>query len=145
LPKKARNRDGVYERNGRPGYWISFVDEYGKRRQQYGGPTLTQAREKREETRTRVREVQDALANGAPLPTQESFAAVAKRYIDYQQKRCSAGGLSRQELTRQTGIVETPRSFPTIQAGVPLRTYFNPTACAHDRISPEVPPECTGQ
>jgi hypothetical protein len=50
MPKKTRGRDGVYERDGYPGYWNSYVDEFGKRRQQYGGPTVTQAREKREET-----------------------------------------------------------------------------------------------
>lgn len=106
MPKKTRARDGVYERDGRPGFWISYVDEYGKRRQQYGGPTVTQAREKREETRTKVREVKEALANGEPLPTEETFGAVAKRYIEYQTKRCSAGALSKEELARQTGIVE---------------------------------------
>jgi len=106
LPKKARNRDGVYERDGRPGYWISFVDEYGKRRQQYGGPTLTQAREKREAIRTRVRESKEAIANGEPLPTNENFGAIANRYIQFQRKRCSAGELSEQEMRRQEGIVE---------------------------------------
>jgi integrase len=107
LPKKARNRDGVYERDGRPGYWISFVDEYGKRRQQYGGPTVTQAREKREEIRTRVRDSKEALANGEPLPTDETFGAIAKRYIQFQKKRCLAGEISEQEMERQEGIVET--------------------------------------
>jgi integrase len=106
VPNKARNRDGVYERKGRPGYWISFVDEYGKRRQQYGAPTVTQAREKREEIRTRVRQVKEALANGEPLPTEETFGAIAKRYIAYQSKRCSAGELSAHEMRRQRGVVE---------------------------------------
>jgi integrase len=106
MPKKTRGRDGVYERDGRSGYWLSYVDEFGKRRQQYGGPTITQAREKREEIRTRVRELKDALANGAPLPTEETFGAVAKRYIVYQKKRCAAGELSEKELQRQEGIVE---------------------------------------
>jgi integrase len=106
VPRATRNRDGIYERKGRPGYWMSYVDEFGKRRQQYGGPTVTQAREKREEIRTRAREIKEALANGAPLPTEETFGAIAKRYIEYQRKRCSAGELSQQELTRQKGIVE---------------------------------------
>lgn len=106
MPKATRNRDGVYERDGRPGYWISFVDEHGKRRQQYGGPTVTQAREKREEIRTRVRELKEAIANGEPQPTEETFAIVARRYLDFQRKRCRAGGLSEQELHRQEGIVE---------------------------------------
>jgi integrase len=106
MPKKTRGRDGVYERDGRPGFWISYVDEFGKRRQQYGGPTVTQARDKREEIRTRVREVKEALANGEPLPTEDTFGIVAKRYVEYQRKRCAAGQISQQEMNRQKGIVE---------------------------------------
>jgi Phage integrase, N-terminal SAM-like domain len=105
MPRQTRARDGVYEREGRPGFWISYVDEYGKRRQQYGGPTVTQAREKREEIRTRVREVKEALANGEPLPTEDTSGVVAKRYV-YQRKRCAAGQISEQEVQRQKGIVE---------------------------------------
>jgi hypothetical protein len=82
MPRQTRARDGVDEREGRPGFWISYVDEYGKRRQQYGGPTVTQTREKREEIRTRVREVKEALANGEPLPTEDTFGVVAKRYVE---------------------------------------------------------------
>src|ERR1700722_18839840 len=106
MPKKTRGRDGVYEREGRRGFWISYIDEFGKRRQQYGGPTVTQAREKREEIRTRAREGKEALANGEPLPTEDTFGVVAKRYLEYQQKRCAASQLSEQEMRRQKGIVE---------------------------------------
>jgi integrase len=106
MTKRPRNRDGVYAREGRPGLWISFVDEHGKRRQQYGGPTVTQAREKREEIRTRVRERKEAIANGEALPTEDTFAIVAERYILFQKKRCAAGELSERELRRQEGIVE---------------------------------------
>jgi integrase len=106
MSRKPRGRDGVYERSGRPGFWISYVDEFGKRRQQYGGPTLTQAREKREDVRTRVRGVKEALANGELLPTEDTFGAVARRYVEYQRKRCAAGELSAKEMRRQQGIVE---------------------------------------
>jgi integrase len=110
LPKKARNRDGVYERDGRPGYWISFVDEFSKRRQQYGGPTKTQASVKREDIRTRVREIKEALASGAPLPSDDSFDAFAGEFLKFQEKRISAqvakGKLSREEYIRQQGIIE---------------------------------------
>lgn len=106
MPKPARGRDGVYERKGMKGFWISFVDETGKRRQQYGGPTVTQARDKRDRLRTRARDARDAIANGEPLPTEDTFATVSRRYIEYQRKRCAAGQLSEQELGRQQGIVE---------------------------------------
>jgi integrase len=105
VPKATKNRDGVYARSGRPGYWISFVDEHGKRRQLYGGPTVTQARESREEVRTRIRQAREALANGEALPTEETFGAVAHRYVQFQQKRCNAGEISKQEMGRQEGIV----------------------------------------
>jgi hypothetical protein len=106
MPKPARGRDGVYIRKGSPGFWISFVDEFGTRKKWYGGPTVTQAREKREGLRTRARELKEALANGEPLPTEDTFGVVAKRYIEYQSKRCAAGQLSAQEMRRQVGIVE---------------------------------------
>jgi hypothetical protein len=106
MPKPARGRDGVYARKGLKGFWISWVDETGKRRQEYGGPTVTQARERREVLRTRSREAKNAIANGEPLATEDTFAMVAKRYIEYQRKRCTAGQLSKHETERQLGIVE---------------------------------------
>lgn len=106
MPKPARGRDGVYTRKGLKGFWISFVDETGKRRQQYGGPTVTQAREKRDELRAKARKNKVAIANGEPFPTEDTFGTTAKRYIEYQRKRCAAGQLSEQEMGRQQGIVE---------------------------------------
>ena len=106
MPKPARGRDGVYARKGLKGFWISWVDETGKRRQEYGGPTVQQARERREVVRTRSREAKTAIANGEPLATEDTFAMIVKRYIEYQRKRCAAGELSQHETERQLGIVE---------------------------------------
>ncbi len=52
MPKPTRGRDGVYARKGMPGFWISYVDEFGKRKQRYGGPTVTWARDKRDVIRS---------------------------------------------------------------------------------------------
>jgi hypothetical protein len=43
---KTRERDGVYQRADRPGWWISFVDTEGQRRRRKvsGAHTLQQAR-----------------------------------------------------------------------------------------------------
>jgi integrase len=48
----------------------------------------------------------DALANGGVLPTEDTFGIVAKRYVEYQRKRCAAGQLSEPEMRWQKGIVE---------------------------------------
>lgn len=103
---KPRGRDGVYERKGMPGFWISYVDEFGKRRQRLGGPTRSQANIERNTERERIRLAKQAIANGEPQTTKDTFAVVSTRYIEYQRKQCKAGHLSAQELRRQADIVE---------------------------------------
>jgi hypothetical protein len=107
MPKKqAHRRDGIYERPDRPGLWMSFVDEYGKRRQKKPkAPTLTQAREDLSDEKKRVRKAAEALANGEILATADTFSAVAERYLNFQKKRVKAGEVSAQELVRQEGII----------------------------------------
>jgi integrase len=102
---KSRNRDGVYERPGRKGFWISYVDENGRRHQTYGGPTTTQAREERQRIREKVRKRKQAIEDGETLPSDDTFADVSKRFLDYQRKQHVAGKISQVELNRQTGIV----------------------------------------
>jgi integrase len=103
---KPRGRDGVYERKGVKGYWISYVDEFGKRHQKCGGPTRKQAQEERGTELERIRLAKKAIANGEAVATGETFATISQRYIEYQRNRCAAGELSKQELERQQGIVE---------------------------------------
>jgi integrase len=104
---RARERDGVYTRSDRPGWWISYVDEYDKRRQRKtNGSTLTQARQILTEEKERVRKAKNALARGDVLATEDSFRSVAKRYLDFQKKRLKAGAISSAEFVRQEGIVE---------------------------------------
>ena len=69
-------------------------------------PTVTRARDKRDVLRSSIREAKQALANGQPLATEDTFATVSTRYIEYQRKQCSGGHLSEQELRRQNDIVE---------------------------------------
>lgn len=69
-------------------------------------PTVTWARDKRDVLRSSIREAKQALASGQPLATEDTFATVSTRYIEYQRKQCRAGHLSAQELRRQTDIVE---------------------------------------
>jgi hypothetical protein len=85
---RAKERDGVYTRDDRPGWWISYVDEYGKRRQKKtNGSTLTQARNILNEEKERIRKAKGALARGVILATEDTFSEVAKRYLDFQKKR----------------------------------------------------------
>lgn len=103
---RAKERDGVYTRDDRPGWWISYVDEYGKRRQKKtNGFTLTQARNILNEEKERIRKAKSALARGEILATEDTFSEVAKRYLDFQKKRLKAGAISSQELIRQEGII----------------------------------------
>jgi integrase len=107
MPKQPRNRDGVYTRPDRPGYWGSWTDATGRRvRQNLNAPTLTQARTELEARKTQAREHRKAIANGEAPPTEETFTQVAKRYLGYQEKRRKAGAISEQELVRQQGIME---------------------------------------
>ena len=105
MPKPAKGRDGVYQRKGQKGYWISFVDETGKRRQQYGGPTPLQARDAREDLRSRARKAKEAIAHGEPVPTTDTFAVLINRFLDFQRKRCRTAQLSKKDLERQEGII----------------------------------------
>ena len=106
MPKPTRGRDGVYARKGMPGFWISYVDELGKRKQRYGGADGHLGARQARCSQNSIREAKQALASGQPLATEDTFATVSTRYIEYQRKQCRAGHLSAQELRRQTDIVE---------------------------------------
>ena len=67
---KTRERDGIYQRDDRPGWWISFTDSRGqrKRRKIAGAHTLQQAR-----------------IYGIAPPTPETFTAISARYLKHQK------------------------------------------------------------
>jgi hypothetical protein len=50
---------------------------------------------------------QRALANGETLATDDSFAEVAKRYLDFQRRKMKAGAISSEEYVRQKGIADS--------------------------------------
>ena len=90
--------DGVYQRRDRTGYWIQWVGADGRRRIRKVEGTLRQARKRRHAELTRV---ERAKVLGFAPPGEESFAEVAKRYLQYQKARLTAKAYEREE-----GIVE---------------------------------------
>jgi integrase len=91
---KTRERDGVYQRPDRPGFWISFPDAKGKRRRRKvaGAHTLQQARAA---LAAELQNVERARIYGVTPPSPETFPAVAVRYLKHQKARLTDAGYER--------------------------------------------------
>ncbi len=96
---KAKERDGVYQRKDRAGWWASWIDANGRRRQRkLNAHTLQQARALVEAERARA-EKQRTL--GYAQPTREIVAAILPRYLQFQKPR-----LSERSYERTSGVIE---------------------------------------
>lgn len=105
---KVKDRDGIYQRKDRPGWWASWIDASGKRRQRkLEAHTLQQARAALAAEKLRVEE---AIKFGKPLPTRDSFEEFAGEFLKHQERRISPqvvkGKISQAEYIRQKGIIE---------------------------------------
>ena len=105
---RTKDRDGIYQRKDRSGFWGSWTDASGTRhRRRFEGCTLTQARTALAAEKLKVEE---EIKFGKPLPSEESFAAFAVEFLKYQERRIAShvvkGKLSQAEYERQRGIVE---------------------------------------
>lgn len=97
--KSAQTRDGVYQRNDRDGFWITWVDAQGRRRRrQTDAQNITQAKQIRAAELMRV---EQAKMLGFTPPGKEMFEEVATRYLEYQKAR-----LTPKAYTREDGIVK---------------------------------------
>ncbi len=97
---KTRDRDGIYQRKDRPGFWASWVDSSGKRRQRkLAAPTLQQARSLLEAEKARVDEIR---TKGYAAPSDEIFSVVSRRFLRHQQAR-----LTPRAYVREDGIVQS--------------------------------------
>ena len=97
---KTRDRDGIYTRKDRPGFWASWMDASGKRRQRkLVAHTLQQARSLLSAEKARV---EKTVTLGYAPPSAETFAAVSKRFLKHQKAR-----LTQRAYTREDGILET--------------------------------------
>jgi integrase len=107
--KQARNRDGVYTRKNRTGFWGSWVDAQGRRVQRkFTVHTMEQARAALAAEKFKVEEHKKF---GRPLPSEDSFTEFAAEFVKYQERRIAPqvvrGKISHAEYVRQKGIVET--------------------------------------
>src|SRR5262245_57122053 len=83
-----RDRDGVYQRPDRPGFFISYTDAAGRRRKKrVYAKNITEAREMRTAFLARV---QKQKVLGVTDADDTSFANVVNRYLKYQKPRVSA-------------------------------------------------------
>jgi len=106
--KKTRDRDGIYDRPDRPGFWGSWIDSSGRRRRKkFEAHTLTQARALLAAEKANV---EKALTFGYTPPAKDSFAEFANEFLKFQQRRIAThvakGKISQAEYDRQEGIVE---------------------------------------
>lgn len=98
---KTRERDGVYQRQDRPGWWISFTDAKGQRRRRKvaGAHTMQQARAA---LASELQNVERTRIYGTAPPSPETFSGTATRYLTHQKARITPAAYER---TR--GVVET--------------------------------------
>jgi integrase len=106
--KQGRNRDGVYTRKNRTGFWGSWVDVQGRRVQRkFAVHTVEQARAALAAEKFKVEEHKKF---GRPLPSEDFFTAFAAEFVRYQERRIAPqvvkGKISQAEYVRQKGIVE---------------------------------------
>jgi hypothetical protein len=101
---KTRQRDGVYQRPDRPGFWISFSDARGQRRRRKvgGAYTLQQARAA---LAAELQKVEQARIFGIAPPSPEAFSSIGDRYLKHQKARVTAAGYERTRFVVE-GIVK---------------------------------------
>src|SRR5581483_6897325 len=92
--KTAQARDGIYQRKDRPGFWVSWTDAQGRRRyRKTDAQNITQAKQIRAAELLRVEQAK--LLGHAP-PGEETFAEVAKRFLQHQKARLTPKAYERE-------------------------------------------------
>ena len=95
---KTKDRDGIFTRRDRPGFWGSWKDSSGKRRKRkLEAHTLQQARTLLNAEKARV---EKTVTLGYAPPSAESLETVSKRFLRHQKAR-----LTPQAYTREDGIL----------------------------------------
>src|SRR5262245_57301328 len=100
MPKKSQQkRDGVYEREDRKGFWISWVDAQGRRRRRKtDAVNITQAKQI---LAAELLRVEQAKMLGHQPPGKDTFGEVADRYLKYQKARLTPHAYDREEMIRR--------------------------------------------
>ena len=93
--KLGQTRDGIYQRNDRGGFWISWTDAQGRRRfRKTDAQNITQARQIRAAELLRV---EQAKVLGFSPPGEDNFETVARRYLVHQKVRLSNSSYLREK------------------------------------------------
>jgi integrase len=96
--KSAGSRDGIYKRDDRVGFWITWLDASGRRRRRKtDAQNITQAKQFRA---AEMLKAEQARILGHSPPGDESFSEVAERFLKYQKAR-----LTLKAYDREAGIV----------------------------------------
>ena len=95
--KSRQTRDGIYQRNDRGGFWISWTDAQGRRRfRKTDAQNITQARQIRAAELLRV---EQAKVLGFSPPGEDNFETVARRYLVHQKVRLSKASYLREKVS----------------------------------------------
>ena len=106
---KAKERDGVYQRKDRPGWWVSYIDACGDRkRQKVAGHTRKQAMDALSAIRTQE---EKARTLGVRPASEITVADLMERYKRHQKAR-----LRPTTFERLDGILETLKAHLPVQA-----------------------------
>jgi integrase len=93
--RSKEERDGVYRRTDRKGFWISWIDAQGlRRRRKTDAANITQAKQILSAELLRV---EQAKMLGHAPPGKETFGEVAERYLKHQKARLTPKAYDREE------------------------------------------------
>jgi integrase len=106
---KAKERDGVFQRKDRSGWWVSYVDASGKRKKEkVTAHTRTQAMTALSQIKTRIE--RDSIL-GVKSASEITTADLLKRFKAYQKAH-----LRPTTFVRLDGILETLKAALPVQA-----------------------------
>jgi integrase len=101
--KSKEKRDGIYQREDRDGFWITWTDAQGRRRRRKtDAQNITQARNILNAEKARVERAREL---GFSPPGKDSFEAVAKRYLAHQKVRVSRESYLRERVSLERHLM----------------------------------------
>lgn len=107
MGRRKKDRDGVYKRKGRDGYYMSWKDANGKRRIKKAIAADLKAAQ--DELAAEKRRVVETKILGFTPPAEDTFAELAEQFLNHQKAR-----VTEQEYEREVSIVDLhlKPSFP---------------------------------
>ncbi|HEY7184170.1 MAG TPA: tyrosine-type recombinase/integrase [Blastocatellia bacterium] len=131
--KTPQKRDGCYERPDRGGWWISWTDAQGRRRQRKtDAQNITQAKAIRAAEMLRV---EQAKMLGHAPPGAETFKEVADRYLKHQKARLAPSSYAREEMIRRLYLTRFDSLKISAIRKADLERYLTDRAAATSAVS----------